>query len=84
MAPRLNPNRMHIGIIGGGRRCLATMELLASDSLKRFHSEIVGVADRNPEAVGFVEARRRGIFTSPEMGRVHESIRGLPGSDHRS
>ena len=66
MAPRLNPNRMHIGIIGGGRRCLATMELLASDSLKRFHSEIVGVADRNPEAVGFVEARRRGIFTTPD------------------
>jgi len=64
MTPSLNPNRMRIGIIGGGRRCLAIMELLGSDSLKRFQGEIVGVADLNPEAAGLLEARRRGIFTT--------------------
>jgi len=64
MKPSLNPNRMRIGIIGGGRRCLAIMELLGSDSLKRFQGEIVGVADLNPEAAGLLEARRRGIFTT--------------------
>ena len=47
MNPALNPNRMRIGIIGGGRRCLAIMELLGSDSLKRFQGEIVGVAERS-------------------------------------
>ena len=51
MNPPLNSNRMRIGIIGGGRRCLAIMEMLDPDPLKRFQAEIVGVADINLEAL---------------------------------
>jgi two-component system, NtrC family, sensor kinase len=62
-----HPNRMRIGIIGGGRRCLAIMELLGSDPLQRFQTEIVGVADINPEAAGFQKASSRGINTTTDF-----------------
>jgi hypothetical protein len=77
MKPSLNPARMRIGIIGGGRRCLAIMELLGPDSLKRFQGEIVGVADPNPEAVDFSEARRRGIFTTDTFRNLFNREMGL-------
>ena len=67
MNPPINPNRMRIGIIGGGRRGLAIMKMLGSDPLKRLQAEIVGVADIDPEAVGFQEARNRGIFTTADF-----------------
>ncbi|MBI5583554.1 MAG: PAS domain-containing protein [Deltaproteobacteria bacterium] len=67
MNSSFTPPQMHIGFIGGGRRCLAIMEMLGSDPLRRFPAEIAGVADTDPEAVGFREARRRGIFTTGDF-----------------
>jgi two-component system, NtrC family, sensor kinase len=68
VTPPTSPSqRMRIGIIGGGRRCLALMEMLGFDLQGRFPAQIVGVADSNPQAVGFREALHRGIFTTGDF-----------------
>lgn len=70
------PRPMRIGIVGGGRRCLALMNLLGPDPLRRFPAEIAGVADIDPEAVGIREARSRGIYTSKNF-RDLLALKGL-------
>lgn len=55
-----------LAVVGGGRRCLSILRLLESRKLKLMRARIVGVADINPQAPGFVEARRRGLFTTTD------------------
>jgi len=61
---------LRLAVVGGGKRCLAIMRLLDSQRLKKLRARIVGVADPNPQAVGFQEARRRGIFTTSDFRRL--------------
>jgi two-component system NtrC family sensor kinase len=76
MNTSLNPFRMRIGIIGGGRRCLTLQQLLGSGPFQWLDAEIVGVADLNPQAEGFQEALRRGIYTTTDFKDLL-SIKGL-------
>lgn len=63
---------LKIAVVGGGTRCLSILKLINSRGLKRLRAEVVGVADLNTQAVGFVEAARRGIFTTTDYRRLLE------------
>jgi two-component system NtrC family sensor kinase len=56
-----------LAVVGGGQRCLSIMNLLASQRLTKLKAEIVGVADINPQAVGYVKAKEEGIFTTQDF-----------------
>ncbi len=61
---------LRMAVVGGGRRCLSMLKILESQRLSRLRAEIVGVADRNPEAVGLVYAKQKGIFTTTDYVRL--------------
>ncbi|MDY0041535.1 MAG: ATP-binding protein [Desulforhabdus sp.] len=58
--------QMNIAVIGGGRRCKAFLEMLDAKRFPRLHAQIVAVADKNENAVGFRMAREKGIFTTKD------------------
>lgn len=67
---------LKIGVVGGGRRCLSLLQVLESQRHQGLRAEIAGVADVNPEALGFQYARSRGIFTTDDFTRLF-AIPGL-------
>ncbi len=58
---------LKIAVIGGGTRCAALLSLLEKNSFRDIPIKIVAVADHNPEAVGFIEAKKRGIYTTEDF-----------------
>lgn len=66
---------MKIGVIGGGRRCKALIEMLEVEHLARLQAQIVAVADPHAEAEGLRLARAKGIHTTPdyhELGKMED------------
>jgi two-component system NtrC family sensor kinase len=61
---RSEQERFNIGVIGGGTRCKALLEMFAADRFKRLNARIVAVADINPQAPGFLFAKEQGIYTA--------------------
>jgi PAS domain S-box-containing protein len=61
-----NIEAFHVGIIGGGKRCKALLEAVFSEKEAAKRPEVLGVADSNPEAAGFLYAREKGIFTTTD------------------
>jgi two-component system, NtrC family, sensor kinase len=61
---------MRLAIIGGGKRCLAMLEMLESQRFHRLKAEVVAVADLNPEAEGLSLARERGLFTTTNCAEL--------------
>ncbi|MHC1744817.1 MAG: ATP-binding protein [Syntrophobacteraceae bacterium] len=68
---------MKIGVVGGGKRCKALLEMLDSNRLPSFNVKVVGVADPNMDAVGVRLAQKKGIYTT----RDYEDFRGISGLD---
>ncbi|MFH1036255.1 MAG: ATP-binding protein [Pseudomonadota bacterium] len=64
------PGKLKIAVIGGGRRCLAALEMLESQALKNLQAEIVGVADLDPQAAGITRARQKGLFTTTDCSEL--------------
>ncbi|MDX2448558.1 MAG: PAS domain-containing protein, partial [Desulfobacterales bacterium] len=58
--------KAHIVIVGGGRFCLAFLRSLFGESFDRKNTNVIGVADLNPEAVGLTYASEMGIFTTTD------------------
>ncbi len=56
----------HMAIIGGGRLCKKILELFDSAELRDEILQVLGVADINPQAEGFLWAKKRGIFTTTD------------------
>ena len=56
-------DKMRIAVVGGGRRCFSLLKTLESGAFKGLKAEIVGVADINPEAVGYRYAGEKGVPT---------------------
>jgi nitrogen-specific signal transduction histidine kinase len=52
---------MRIAVIGGGTRCQFLIELLEHHAFEKINPVIIAVADINPEAPGFIQARKKGI-----------------------
>jgi acetaldehyde dehydrogenase (acetylating) len=53
-----------IAIIGGGNFCKKLLQLLFSEPFEDCHPTILGVADNNAKAEGFLYAKQMGIFTT--------------------
>ena len=62
---------MRIGIIGGGKRCEAFLEMLGTMRFPRLKAQIVAVADPNDHAVGIRHAREMGIYTTTDFRDFH-------------
>jgi PAS domain S-box-containing protein len=58
--------KFHIGIVGGGRFCLAFLKIFLREDFDARKSNILGVADLNPEAVGLAYAHDMGIFVTTD------------------
>jgi signal transduction histidine kinase len=55
---------INLAIVGGGRACKYFIELIQVDPFPFLDINIVGVVDINPEAEGFVLAKKLGIYTT--------------------
>jgi two-component system NtrC family sensor kinase len=53
--------QLNLGVIGGGTRCKALLEMFAADRFKRLNAQIVAVADVNAQAPGLLFAKEKGI-----------------------
>ena len=65
-ARKRKQERLNIGVIGGGTRCKALIEMFAADRFKRLNGQIVAVADINPQAPGLLFAKEKGIYTTSD------------------
>ena len=53
-----------IAIVGGGEFCLELLQTLYRETQWTRRPEVIGVADINEKAVGFLFAKEKGIFTT--------------------
>ena len=60
-----------IAIIGGGNFCKKLLQLLFSEPFEDCHPTILGVADNNAKADGFLYAKQMGIFTTHHYLEIH-------------
>lgn len=61
---------MRIAVIGGGKRCQFLIELLENHIFHEIDPAIVAVADINPEAPGFKEAKKLGIDVKTDYNDI--------------
>ena len=59
--------QLNLAIVGGGSSCRAFLELLQAAPFPNFEINVVGVCDINPEAEGFVLAKKKGIYTTNDF-----------------
>lgn len=59
-------NVLNVAIVGAGPGCKAIMDMIFSNKLKALRMRLIGVADINPDAVGYVYAGKKGIFTTQD------------------
>jgi len=64
VSPNEIAHTINLAIVGGGRACKYFLDLLRIESFTYLKINIVGVCDLNPEAEGFVLAKKRGIYTT--------------------
>jgi two-component system, NtrC family, sensor kinase len=55
---------MNIAVVGGGSKCLYLLNFIENHEFYTFPRRIVAVADLDDNAVGMVEARKRGYFVT--------------------
>lgn len=58
--------RFNMAIVGGGPGCLALMEKMSADPLRRLPLELIGLADVDPEAPAMKQAKAQGIYTTTD------------------
>ena len=58
---------INLAIVGGGRACKYTLELIRNEPFPFLNINIAGVCDINPKAEGFVMAKEMGIFTTHDF-----------------
>jgi len=67
---------LNVAIVGGGPGCKAIMDMILADKLNQLHMNLLGVADKNSDAVGYRHAQEMGIFTTHDF-RDFFKIEGL-------
>ena len=65
-------DELNVAIVGGGRTCKAIMDMLFAKKLGHLQMKLIGVADINPEAVGYREAQNRGIDTTRDYHELYK------------
>ena len=67
---------LNVAIVGGGPGCKAIMDMIFAEKLSQLRMNLIGVADINPEAIGYQYAREKGIFTTTEYQDLYK-LEGL-------
>jgi PAS domain S-box-containing protein len=55
---------LNVAIVGGGPGCKAIMEMIFAKKLSQLRMKLVGVASIDPQAVGYLFAQQKGIYTT--------------------
>ena len=54
---------LNVAIVGGGPGCKMIMDMIFAERLHEVRMKLIGVASTNPEAVGYLFAKKKGIYT---------------------
>ncbi len=57
---------LKVALVGGGPGGLAVLKMFESDIFTQFRARVIGVADINPKAPGFIYAKQKGLFTTTD------------------
>ncbi|RLB83929.1 MAG: histidine kinase [Deltaproteobacteria bacterium] len=63
---------INVAIVGGGPSCKAIMDMIFAEKLSQLHMKLIGVADTNPQAVGYCYAREKGIYTTQDYRDLYK------------
>ncbi|MEE9567184.1 MAG: PAS domain S-box protein [Desulfobacteria bacterium] len=55
---------LNVAIVGGSRGCKAIMDMILAEKLQELRMKLIGVASTDPEAVGYLYAKEKGIYTT--------------------
>ncbi|MES0363360.1 MAG: PAS domain S-box protein [Desulfobacteria bacterium] len=55
---------INVAIVGGGRGCKAIMNMILDEKLHELRMKLMGVASIDTEAVGYLYAKEKGIYTT--------------------
>jgi PAS domain S-box-containing protein len=77
---------LNVAIVGGGPGCKAIMDVIFAETLSQLRMKLIGVASRNPKAVGHLYAQKKGIYTTTDYRNLYKlkdlhMIIELTGSD---
>ncbi|MBE9581089.1 MAG: sigma 54-interacting transcriptional regulator [Proteobacteria bacterium] len=64
--------KLNVAIVGGGPGCRAVMDMIFSDKSKELRMKLIGVADINPNTVGYCYAQERGIYTTKDYHDLYK------------
>lgn len=67
---------LNAAIVGGGKGCEDLLKILDEDRLSRLNMKILGVADVNPEAPGFLYAEKLNLFVTTNFQHLFD-LKGL-------
>ena len=57
---------INVAIVGGGPGCKAITDMIFAERLSQLRMRLIGVACRNPDAIGFRYAQERGVYTTKD------------------
>ena len=57
---------LNVAIVGGGPGCKAIMDMIFAEKLRELRMKVIGVASTNPEAVGYLYAKEKGVYTTKD------------------
>ncbi len=67
---------VNVAIVGGGLGCKTIMDLIFEEKPRQLKMKLIGVADINPEALGYRYAQQKGIFTTRDYHDLYK-LKGL-------
>lgn len=56
--------KLNIALVGAGPGCKAIIQMFEMDKFRELRASIIGVADTNPEAIGYLYAKEKGFFVT--------------------
>ena len=61
----------NVAIVGGGPGCKAIMDMIFARKLSQLHMKLIGVASRDPGAVGYRYAKEMGIYATRDYRELY-------------
>ena len=66
----------NVAIVGGGPGSKAIIDIILDKKLSQLQMNLIGVADPNPDSVGYRYAQEKGIFTTGDYKALYK-LKGL-------